>query len=128
MARTFGSLAARDMNSKTKMENQLCILNNKKNKLVDLTLDGLLTKEELKEKKTVIEKQILNIQKKLKEYEQNRKILKKQEEHQNLKKNVLKELEISKENIEEYIDNLVDKVIIQEDKSNVKFKIILSDI
>ncbi len=117
-----------DMNSKTKMENQLCILNNKKNKLVDLTLDGLLTKEELKEKKTVIEKQILNIQKKLKEYEQNRKILKKQEEHQNLKKNVLKELEISKENIEEYIDNLVDKVIIQEDKSNVKFKIILSDI
>ena len=112
--------------SKIKMQDELNILNTRKNKLLDLALDGFLSKEELKTKKILIEKQITNVKVKLKELEESDKRVKNREqEYQKLKDNILQELDISKENIKEYIDGLIDKVIVLKDPFDVKLKIVL---
>ena len=43
-----------------------------------------------------------------------------------LHKNILKELEISQNNLENYIENLLDKIIVVENESEVNLKIILA--
>lgn len=109
------------------LQNELNVLIRKKDKLLDLTLDGILSKEELKLKTLSIEKQIKQIQSKLKELECNKNKVKDEQQHSNkLKKNILKALEITKDNLEYYIEDLLDKIIILEDKNEVKLKIILA--
>ena len=110
-----------------KLQNALEILQRKKEKLLDLALDGFLSKEELSKKNMSIEKQIQQIQCKLKEIQ-----YKKTNEHkskqynQKLKENILKELEIKQENSENYIEELLDKIIVIEKNSGVELQIILT--
>ena len=68
----------------TKLKNELEGFQRKKDKLLDLALDGLLSKEDLNQKKIAIEKQIGQIQAKLKELEDKK--LKPQEQKQYHKK------------------------------------------
>lgn len=102
------------------IKNELNKLENKKDKLLDFALDELFTKEELSLKKISIKQQIEKMQEKLKEIEnkqQNQEL-----DYKKLRENILDELEITRENLENYIEELLDKIII----SNAEFQIILA--
>ena len=116
-----------------KIINEIKVLENKKDKLLDLALDGFLSKEELQIKKVSIEKEISSLNVKLKELEnkKNQMVNHKQSFKQyskNLKENVLKEVMITKENVEIYIEELLDKIIVEEteDEYKITLKIILA--
>ena len=114
----------------SKLKNELEILQKKKDKLLDLVLDGLLTKFDLSNKKTFIEKQINQVQSKLKELEYTKVKMQKQKQyHKKLKESILKELEISSGNLENYIEVLLDKIIVLEkgNNGNVVLQIIFTD-
>lgn len=99
----------------TKLKNELERLQKKKDKLIDLALDGLLSKEDLKQKKIGIEKQISQIQAELKELEGKK--LKPQEQKQyykKLKEDIWKELAFSQEHLEDYIEGLLAQIIVVE--------------
>ena len=117
-----------------KLQNELEVLERKKDKLLDLALDGLLSKEDLSNKKIIIETEISKIQAKLKELEGKKKTLK-EEKYQDtkLKESILKQLVITKDNLENYIEELLDKIIVVEKlaednkkESEVELKIILA--
>lgn len=118
-----------NIKSKQKIINDVKVLEHKKDKLLDLALDGFLSKEELKTKKVSIEKKISSLNAKLKELE-TKKINTKQKETYNktLKENILKELEITRDNLEIYIEEILDKIIVEEteNKNKVILKIILA--
>lgn len=115
------------LNEEIKLQNELSSLESKKDKLLDLALDGLLSKEDLKHKKLVIEKQINQIQANLKELEGKKNKVKDEKQYnKKLHKNILKELEISQDNLEDYIESLLDKIIVVENESEVNLKIILT--
>lgn len=104
-----------------KCKNEIQMLKNKKDKLLDLTLDGILNEEELKIKKISIEKEIFTLETKLKELEGKKsKQEKEKDAYKKLRENIGKELIISKNNIEDYIDELIDKIMIQENTMNDK--------
>ena len=110
--------------------NEIKVLENKKDKLLDLALDGFLSKEELQIKKISIEEAISSLNVKLKEI--NAKKINQTEKdfyYKTLKENILKELNITKDNLEVYIDELLDKIIVEEserDKSQVNLKFMLA--
>lgn len=113
-----------------KLQNELNVLENRKDKLLDLLLDGLLSKEELSNKKVIIEEQIQQIKAKLKELE-SKKVTEKNKKQvsKTLKENIIEELNITNDNLENYIRELLDKIIVIEKgnkKQNVELKIILS--
>ena len=102
-----------------KIINEIKVLENKKDKLLDLALDGFFSKEELQIKKVSIEKGISSLNVKLKEIEDKKEQVcnSKQSFKQyskKLKENILKELVITKDNLETYIEELLDKIIIEE--------------
>ncbi len=117
-----------------KLQNELERLIKKKDKLLDLALDGLLSKEDLGNKKVIIETEISKIQAKLKELEGKKKTLKEQKYQDiKLKESILKQLVITKDNLENYIEELLDKIIVVEKpvednkkESEVELKIILA--
>lgn len=116
-----------NIEQESKLQNELDALQRKKDKLLDLALDGLLSKEDLATKKTSIEKQIEEIKAKLKEIESKKtKTQEPKEYKRKLKENILKELEINQENLENYIDELLDKIIVTEKDNEVELKIILA--
>ena len=112
-----------------KLQIELDVLRKRQDKLLDLALDGLLSKEDLSSKKVIIEKQIEQIKLKLKEIESKKiKVEDKKQYNKMLKENITKELDITKENLENYIEELLDKIIVIE-KENMKeaeLKIILA--
>lgn len=104
-----------NIEQEAKLQNELEILERKKDKLLDLALDGLLSKEDLNNKNISIETEISKIQTKLKELEGKKKILKEEKEQDTtLKENILKQLVITKDNLENYIEELLDKIIVVE--------------
>lgn len=104
-----------NIEQEAKLQNELEILARKKDKLLDLALDGLLSKEDLNNKNISIETEISKIQAKLKELEGKKKILKEEKEQDTtLKENILKQLVITKDNLENYIEELLDKIIVVE--------------
>lgn len=117
-----------------KLQNELEVLVRKKDKLLDLALDGFLSKEDLGNKKVIIETEISKIQTKLKELEgKKKKPEEKKYQDTKLKENILKQLVITKDNLENYIEELLDKIIVVEKpvednkKGNeVELKIILA--
>lgn len=116
-----------NIEQKMKLQNELEILQRKKEKLLDLALDGFLSKEELANKNVSIEKQIQQIQGKLKEIQGKKTNVQKQKQYnQNLKQNILKELEIKQDNLENYIEELLDKIIVIEKQGEVELQIILA--
>lgn len=99
----------------------------KKDKLLDLALDGLLSKEDLSDKKIIIETEISKIQAKLKELKSKKKKPEEEkEQNKKLKESILKQLVITKDNLENYIEELLDKIIVVEKESEVELKIILA--
>lgn len=105
-----------NIEQESKLQNELEVLAKKKDKLLDLALDGLLSKEDLNNKNLSIETEISKIQVKLKELEGKKKKPEEEEKEQNkkLKESILKELTISKDNLENYIEELLDKIIVVE--------------
>lgn len=104
-------------------QNELDILQKKKDKLLDLVLNGILSKEDFVEKKLVIEKQMERIQVKLKGTESKKvKLREQKQQNKKLKENILKELKISENNLENYIEELLDKIIVVERSNQVKNK------
>ena len=102
-----------------KIINEIKFLKNKKDKLLDLALDGFLSKEELQIKKVSIEKEISSLNLKLKEIEDKKNQVSNSKQSfkqysKKLKENILKELVITKDNLETYIEELLDKIIIEE--------------
>ena len=102
-----------------KIINEIKFLKNKKDKLLDLALDGFLSKEELQIKKVSIEKEISSLNVKLKEIEDKKNQVSNSKQSfkqysKKLKENILKELVITKDNLETYIEELLDKIIIEE--------------
>lgn len=101
-----------------KIINEIKVLENKKDKLLDLALDDFLSKEELQTKKVSIEKEISSLNLKLKEIEEKKNQVSNSKQSfnqysKNLKENILKELVITKDNLETYIEELLDKVIVE---------------
>lgn len=123
-----------NIEQEAKLQNELEVLERKKDKLLDLALDGLLSKENLSNKKVIIETEISKIQAKLKELEGKKKTLKEEKDQDTkLKENILKQLVISKDNLENYIEELLDKIIVIEKQAEdnkkeneVELKIILA--
>lgn len=109
-----------------KLQNELVNLQKKKDKLLDLALDGLLSKEDLGLKNVSIETEIAQIQAKLKEIEA-KKAKPKEEKQQEkvLKKSILKELSINRSNLESYIEGLLEKIVVVEKELRVELQIIL---
>ncbi|MFR5684921.1 MAG: hypothetical protein ACLUD1_12955, partial [Clostridia bacterium] len=92
--------------------------------LLDLALDGLLSKEDLAIKKLFIETQIEQIQAKLKELKSKKtKPEEQKQDRKTLKKYILKELTLNQDNLESYIEGLLDKIIVIEKPSNIKEQI-----
>lgn len=98
-----------------KLQNELEVLTRKKDKLLDLALDGLLSKEDLNNKNIFIEMEISEIQAKLKELEaKKKKPEEEKEQNKKLKESILKQSVITKNNLENYIEELLDKIIVIE--------------
>lgn len=111
-----------------KLQNELEILIRKKDKLLDLALDELLSKEDLANKRLSIEKQAKQIQAKLKELDDKKEKLSEEKwQDIKLKEIILKQLIFNKDNLENYIEELLDKIIVVENENEVELKIILAD-
>lgn len=99
------------------------VLKDREDKLLDLALDGFLSKEELHIKKVSIEKEISSLNLKLKEIEDKKNQVSNSKQSfkqygKKLKENILKELVITKDNLETYIEELLDKIIVEEIQKN----------
>ncbi len=98
----------------------------KKEKLLDLALDKVFTKEEVEKKNIELTSKISQIQEKLNQQEIGKNKI--NEYLKVLEQNILTELEISIANVEEYIDVLIDKIIVEESGNNeCKLKLILKN-
>lgn len=88
----------------------------KKERLLDLALDKVFTKEEVEQKNIELTRNIKRIQEELKrQLTEQDKI---QEYLKEIERNILAELEISITNVEEYLDVLIDKIIVEETAKN----------
>ena len=107
------------------IKKEIKVLENKKDNLLDLALNELFSKEELHIKKVSIEKEISCLNTKLKELEVKKE--KREDYNKILEENILKKIEITRDNLEVYIEELLDKIIIEnlEEESEVNLKIIL---
>lgn len=113
-----------NLEQENKLQDELGSLKRKKDKLLDLALDGLLSKEDLAIKKLFIETQIEQIQAKLKELKSKKtKPEEQKQDRKTLKKYILKELTLNQDNLESYIEGLLDKIIVIEKPSNIKEQI-----
>lgn len=109
------SKTEKHLERESELKQQLEQLKRRKDKLLDFALDGYLSKEDLTFKKEILEKQMEEIEDKLKEIE--RKKEKSKTEKQNTrekKEHILRELAITRENLESYIEGLLEKIIVKE--------------
>ena len=117
------------MDKKQKLEEELNKLIKKKDKLLDLVLDGVLSKEELGRKNEELTSKIAELEETIKKETKKKLENSKgsEEEYLNIiKKNILKELKISLDNVDEYIEELVERIIVKENKQQkYEFEIIL---
>ena len=110
-----------------KLENELHILKAKKDKLLDLVLDGSLNKEDFIIKNMTIKKEISTIEEKLNKIEIEKTDIKNQISYLNkLNEFIHNELEVSYNNLEFYIDELLYKIIVKEnfldEKDNYRYR------
>ena len=98
----------------------------KKEKLLDLTLDGILNKDDLKAKSVIIKNQITDLKAKL-EKVQKQATKKNQKQYLNmLEKNIMKNLNINETNIEQYIEKFLDKIIVKDNEEKSELQISLN--
>ena len=109
------------------LQNEIDNLLSKKEKLLDLALDGILSKEDLKVKKLAIERQIVDLKARLEEIQKQSVKKKNQKQYLNsLKENILKNLDVNESNLEQYIEKLLDKIIVIDKEERSKLQIILN--
>ena len=110
-----------------KLQNEMDRLLSKKEKLLDLALDGILGKEDLKVKKLTIERQIVDLKAKLQEIQKQSVKKKNQKQYLNfLKENILKNLDVNENNLEQYIEKFLDKIIVKDNENKSELQIILN--
>ena len=110
-----------------KLQNEIDRLLSKKEKLLDLALDGILSKEDLKVKKLTIERQIVDLKVKLQEIQKQSVKKKNQKQYLNfLKENILKNLDVNENNLEQYIEKFLDKIIVKDNENKSELQIILN--
>lgn len=109
------------------LQNEIDTFLSRKEKLLDLALDGILSKEDLKVKNVIIEQQIEDLKAKLKEIQKQSAKQKNQKKYLNvLKENILKNLDVNEDNLENYIEKFLDKIIVKETPEKSELKIILN--
>ena len=89
------------------MQNELNKTLLKKDRLLDFALDGLLSKEDLKQKEFIINKQIDDLKSKLNQLE-----VQNFNNKEKLESDILHEL--NSDNLDDYIDKLLDRIIIKD--------------
>lgn len=110
-----------------KLQDKIDILLNKKEKLINLALDGILNKENLKNKNEIIENQIIALKSKIEDIQrQNTKKTDKKKYLDELNRNMLKNLKVDQSNIEEYIERFLDKIIVKNNYDKNELQIILN--
>lgn len=110
-----------------KLQNEIDRFLSKKEKLLDLALDGILSKEDLKVKKLTIERQIVDLKAKLQEIQKQSVEKKNQKQYLNiLKENIIKNLDVNENNLENYIEKFLDKIIVKETPEKSELQIILN--
>ena len=121
-------LYKQENNSKEiEFQNEIDTLLSKKEKLLDLTLYGILSKEDLKVKNVALEQQIKDLKAKLKEIQKQSIKQKNQKQYLNvLKENILKNLDVNKSNLENYIEKFLDKIIVKDNEEKSELQIILN--
>jgi len=121
-------LYKQENNSKEiELQNEINTLLNKKEKLVDLALDGILSKEDLKVKNIVLEQQIKDLEAKLKGIQRQSAKQRNKKQYLNvLKENILKNLDVNKDNLENYMEKFLDKIIVKESLEKSELQIILN--
>lgn len=121
-------LYKQENNSKEiELQNEIDSLLSKKEKLLDLALDGILSKEDLKVKNVVLEQQIKDLKAKLKEIQKQSVKKKNQKQYLNvLKENILKNINVNKSNLEDYIAKFLDKIIVKDNEDKAELQIILN--
>lgn len=109
------------------LQNEIDSLLSKKEKLLDLALDGILAKEDLKAKNLIIENQIEDLKAKLEEIQKQSTKNKNQKQYLNvLKESILKNLDVNKSNLEDYIEKFLDKIIVKDNEDKSELQIILN--
>ena len=121
-------LYKQESNSKEiELKNEINNLLNKKEKLIDLALDGILSKEDLKVKKLTIEKEIRDLKARLEEIKKQSVKKKNQKQYLNfLKENILKNLDVNENNLEQYNEKFLDKIIVKDNDNKSELQIILN--
>lgn len=115
-------------NEYTNLEKKMQNVNNKKEKLLNLNLNSYIDDEEFKERNDKLNIELNNLKEKVKENEQKKEEMKNFDKYiENLKKVIVDELDLSKrENLDLYLELLVDKIIvtkIDNNRKNVKLQI-----
>lgn len=114
-------------NKEIELQKEIDTLLTKKEKLLDLALDGILSKEDLKSKNVLIENQITDLKAKLEELQKQAIKKKNQKQYLNvLNENILKNIDVTKNNLEQYIEKFLDKIIVKDNENKSELQIILN--
>lgn len=114
-------------NQELELQNEIGKLLTKKEKLLDLALDGILSKEDLKHKLHIIETKIIDFKANLEELQIHSSKKKNQKQYLGLlEKNILKHLDVNESNLENYIETFLDKIIVKDNKEKSELQIILN--
>ncbi len=117
----------KNTNKEIELQNQIDNLLSKKGKLLDLTLDGILSKEDLKAKNVLIENQIIDLKEKLEYFQKQTIKQKNRKQYLNmLNENILKNFDVTENNLEQYIEKFLDKIIVKDNNEKSELQIILS--
>ena len=112
---------------KIELQNKINNLLIKKEKLLDLALDEILSKDDLKAKNVIIESQLDYLKAKLEEIKRQSTKQKNQRQYINvLKENILKHLDVDESNLENYIEKFLDKIIVKDNEDKSELQIILN--
>ena len=113
-------------NKEIELQKEIDTLLTKKEKLLDLALDGILSKDDLKVKNVLIEKQMTDLKAKLEELQKQSNKKKNQKQYLNvLNENILKNLDVNKSNLEQYIEKFLDKILVKNNENKSELQIIL---
>lgn len=111
------------------LDKKICSIMNKKDKLLELNLEGTITKEEFKEMNKKLNFDLDEINEKITKIEMKKEDMKNFDSYlAKLRESITKELDLSsKENIDLLIKLLIDKIVvskIDEDRKNIKLEVL----
>lgn len=117
----------KNTNKEIEIQNEIDNLVNRKEKLLDLALDGILSKEDLKSKRLTIENEITDLKAKLEEIQKQSSKKNNQKQYLNiLKDSILKNIDVTESNLENYIEKFLDRIIVKDNEEKSELQIILN--